>query len=44
MTMDVHPYWYWAPLGELAPGTYTLALINTSTKETLKRTVVVTAP
>jgi hypothetical protein len=43
VTQDLHPYFYWVPLGKLAPGTYKLQLFDADQKEvTLMRRVRVT--
>lgn len=41
-TKDLHQYWYWASLGKLQPGAYTLELYDTKEEcEALTRRVVV---
>lgn len=40
ITADLHPYWYWIPVGAIEPGRYTLELFDTTTQDaTLTRRV-----
>jgi hypothetical protein len=40
-TCDIHRYLAWAPVGELAPGTYSLKLDNVSNAEAIRKRLVV---